>query len=127
MGGRRAVAIVGLGLVNFLARFLAGGVLFLGVKLDPTGLAFGFSMTITALLAAYLLLRLVVRPRTVREAVGIGVIWAVLALVLDVATAEPIVGVTVSYLLSELQTWTRLAVIVAVAPFTVAGGWPDRA
>jgi hypothetical protein len=116
---RRAAAIVGFGLINYLARFIVGGVLFMGLRMDPASFAFGFILTATAALAAYVLLKFVMKPGTVRQALIIAAVWAAMALILDILTAEPVVQVTVSYLLAQPQTWTRLIVILLVAPFTV--------
>src|SRR3989344_5866351 len=119
MNTRRTVKVIGFGLINFIARFIVGGILLLGVKMNPTGLGFGSLITVVALVIAYVLLKFVMKPRTIKEALGIAGVWVVMALVLDMVTAEPIVGVTVPYLFSELQTWTRLVVILIVAPFAV--------
>lgn len=99
------------GIVNFIARFAVGGVLYKG-GMDPVGFLYGALLTLTALIVAYVLARFVMKPATQKEAWKIGIVWVLIALVLDMVTAEPIVGVTVGLLLSELQTWTRLAAIV---------------
>ncbi len=111
--------ILGFGLVNFILRFIVGGVLYMGIKMDPMGFGYGFLMTLTAGVVAYVLLKFVMKPVTTTEALKIAFVWIIIALVIDVLTAEPIVKVSVSSLFSELQTWTRLAVMLLVAPFTV--------
>ncbi len=115
----RRANIFFVGLLNFFLRFLVGGVLLLGAKLNPTSLLFGFLLTLTALVVAVLLLRFVVKPTSLREALAVSVVWVGIALLLDVVTAEPIVKVSVPYLFSEPQTWTRLAAIVVAAPLAV--------
>ena len=107
------------GIANYLIRFVVGGVLFMGVKLNPEGFAFGFLLTATALVTAYCLLKFVIKPQSLGEGMAIALVWAGIALVLDILTAEPVVGVSASYLLTQPQAWTRLLAIVAVAPFTV--------
>lgn len=115
----KAIKVIGCGLLAFVARFMVGGILFQGVKMNPQSFAFGFLVSMTALVAAYVLLKLVIKPQTTKEALGIAMVWMVIALLLDVVTARPIVGVTATYLLPEIQTWTRLLVILLIAPFTV--------
>ena len=119
MDTKRIVKIIGFGVLAFLTRFLVGGILFQGIKMNPLGFWFGFLITVTALIVAYVLLRFVMKPQSVKEAVFIAIVWVVIALFLDIVTAKPIVGVSVSFLLSQIQAWTRLLVIVLVAPFTV--------
>jgi hypothetical protein len=119
MSARTMAKIVGFGVLNFLGRFLVGGILFRGIKMDPNGFAFGVLLTLTALIVTYVLLRFVMKPASIKEAVSISIVWVSTALLLDVLTAQIVVGVSVAYLLSELQTWTRLLAIVAVAPFTL--------
>ena len=119
MNSKRIFKIIGFGVLAFLARFIVGGILFQGIKINPLGFWFGFLVTVTALIVAYVLLRFVMKPQSAKEAVFIAIVWVVMALFLDVVTAKPIVGVSISFLLSQIQVWTRLLVIVLVAPFTV--------
>ena len=111
---------IGYGIVNFLIRFIIGGILFMGVKMNPITPPYGIILTLVALITAYVLLRYVMKPSSVNEAITIAVIWIIIALVLDVITAKPIVKVEVSTLLREWQTWTRLLVMLVVAPFSVS-------
>lgn len=111
----KSLKVVGVGVVNFLARFFVGGMLLLGLKMNPESFVFGFILTVTAFAVAFLLLRFVMKPNTRAAAVKIALVWMVLALLLDVVTAVPIVQVSVSYLLSEVQTWTRLFAILLAA------------
>ncbi len=116
----KTTKILGFGLVNFIIRFIVGGILYMGIKMDPIGFWYGFLMTVTAGVVAYILLKSVMKPQTTGEALKIAFVWIIIALIIDVLTAEPIVKVSVSSLFSELQTWTRLAVILLIAPFTVS-------
>lgn len=113
----RFLKVVGIGVVNFLARFFVGGVLLLGLKMNPETFVFGFILTVTAFVVAFLLLRFVMKPNTRTAAVKIALVWMALALLLDVVTAVPVVQVSVSYLLSGVQTWTRLFAILLAALF----------
>lgn len=123
----RITKILGIGLLNYLIRFAVGGVLMMGVKMDPEGLAFGVILTVVAFLAAIGLLRFVIKPATLKEALTVAVSWVIIALILDILTAQPIVKVPASYLLSELQTWTRLAAILLAAPLAVSGSRGSQA
>jgi|SRR3989344_897649 len=118
MNQGRILKIIGFGVLNFLVRFLVGGILFQAIKMDPLGFWFGFLLTATALIVSYLLLRFVVKPQSVKEAVIIALVWIVIALFFDIITAKPIVGVSVFFLFSQIQAWARLLVILAVAPLT---------
>jgi len=111
--------LIGFGLVNYLIRFIIGGILFQGVKMNPEGLAFGFIMTAVALVAAYLLMRFVMKPRTMGEALTIALAWIVIAFVIDILSARPLLKITIGYYLSEPQFWTRLLAILIVAPFVM--------
>lgn len=111
----KSLKVIGVGVVNFLARFFVGGMLLLGLKMNPETFVFGFILTVTALVVAFLLLRFVMKPNTRASAVKIALVWTVLALLLDMVTAEPVVKVFVPYLLSEVQTWTRLFAILLAA------------
>lgn len=108
------------GILNFLGRFLVGGILINVLKLNPIGFSFGFWITLTTLIVAYILMKYVVRPISTQKALKVGVTWAAIALILDIIAEVFILRiVSTSYLLSEIQTWTRLLVIVLVAPLTV--------
>ena len=113
------VKLIGIGLVNYLIRFGVAGVLFQGLKVNPEGAFFGVTITLVALVVAYLLLRFVMRPATIAEALRVAVVWVLLALVLDVITGITLLKLPLGYYFSEWQTWTRLAAILAVAPFSV--------
>jgi hypothetical protein len=116
---KKAVKVLIFGILNFLARFIVGGVLFMGLKMNPTGWAFNIILTIAALAAAYLLLRFAMKPVNLTEALTIAAVWAVIALALDAITAQPIVGVPAAFLLSQVGTWTRSLVILVAAPFSL--------
>jgi len=116
---RKGLRRLGWGFVNYLVRFFVGGVLFMGIKMNPEGFTYGFLLTATAAVTAYCLLRFIVKPHSLKEAIKISLAWATLALILDITTAQPIIGIDASYLLSEVQTWTRLLAIIAVAPFVI--------
>lgn len=115
MSGKRLGIIIGIGAVNYAIRFAVGGLLFMGLQLNPEGIAFGSVVTLTAFIAAYILLRYAVKSASRGEALGIAAVWMLIALVLDAITAQPIVGVTAGYLFSEPQVWTRLFAIIAAA------------
>ena len=114
------VKIIGFGILNFIIRFAIGGFLFLGIKIDPVGFLYGFLLTLTAFTSSYLLLRFAIKPVKLKEALIISVIWAFMALVFDIATAEPIVRIPISSLFGEIQTWTRLSVIILAAFFATS-------
>ena len=111
--------IVGVGLANYLIRFAVAGVLLRGVGVDPTGVAFGALVTIVALLAAYVLLKFVMKPASRADAFRIALVWVVIALILDAITGVTLLKLPLGYYFSEWQTWTRLIVILLVAPFAV--------
>ncbi len=115
----RIAKIVGFGLVNYAVRFAVGGLLYKVVAMNPLGFGYGFLLTLTAFVASFIFLRFVIKPITLNEALFIAGVWVVMALVLDIVTAQPIVGVTPSYLLQELQTWTRLLAVLAAGFFSV--------
>jgi hypothetical protein len=123
LSGRWFAKAFAVGLLNFLARFMVGGALWYGVKLNPEGFAYGMLLTITALIFAVLFMRFLMKPRTLNDALLIGCLWAGFALLLDVLTLGIVFNlVTVPYLLSEAQTWTRAAAVVAAAFVAVKRG-----
>jgi len=89
----KARQVIGVGIVNYLARFLVAGALFQGLKMNPESFAFGFATTAVALVAAYVLLRFVMKPTSVKQALTIAVGWAVMALAIDAATARPLLNI----------------------------------
>lgn len=91
----------------------------MGIKMDPMGFGYALLLTLTALVVAYVLLKFAMKPQSSSQALNIAFVWVIMALVIDVLTAEPIVKVSINTLFGELQTWTRLAVILLIAPFTV--------
>jgi|SRR3989344_1828450 len=111
--------LISFGLVNYLIRFVIGGILFQGVKMNPEGFAYGLILTIVALVAAYLLMRFVMKPRSVGEALTIALVWIAIAFVIDILSAGPLLKITIGYYLSEPQFWTRLLAILIVAPFVM--------
>lgn len=98
----------------------------MGLKIDPQSFMFGATLTVAALIIAYVLLRLVMKPASRRQAVKIAMIWAMIALVLDILTAKPIVMVPVAVLLSQVQAWTRLLAIVVAACLTPAQSYTPK-
>jgi hypothetical protein len=123
----KTLKTLGVGVVNFLARFIVGGILFMGVGMNAEGFAFGVLLTLAAAIVAYVLLKYVMKPASTGEAVKIALVWVVIAAVLDLATAQPVVGVAPSFLATQIQFWTRLLAIVAVAPFTFRPQQPSIA
>lgn len=107
------------GLINYAIRFFVAGYLYMGAGMNPVGFNYGLILTLLATVLAFVLLKYLVKPNSTNEAVKIALVWIVMALILDIITAEPIVHVTISSLFTELQTWTRLLVILIVAPFTI--------
>jgi len=108
--------IITFGVVNYLIRFAIGGMLYLGAGINPVGLGYGTTLTAVALISSYLFLRFVIKPRSMAEAFEIAAIWVAIAFILDVVTAQPIVHVSILYMLGEWQFWTRLAIMVLVVP-----------
>lgn len=111
--------LIGFGLINYIIRFAAAGILFQVLKVNPEGFLFGFIVTVVALIAAYFLLKFVMRPRSVGEAVMIALVWIAIAFVIDIISAGALLKITIGYYLSEPQFWTRLLAILAVTPFVV--------
>ncbi|TSC71740.1 MAG: hypothetical protein G01um101438_942 [Parcubacteria group bacterium Gr01-1014_38] len=111
----RVLKVIGFGILNFVGRFLVGGILFAGLKINPETFVFGATLTVTAFLLAYGLLRFVMRPPTRAAAVKIAFVWILIAALFDAMTAGPIVNVSAAYLFSEVQTWTRLLAILVAA------------
>jgi len=112
--------IITFGLAGYFVRFAVGGILYLGVKMDPIGFWYGASLTAVALVASYLLLKFVIKPANAGEAFLVAAIWVAIAFALDMITAQPVVHVSALYMLGEPQFWTRLAAILVVVPFAVA-------
>ena len=108
--------LVGLGLLNYLIRFLIAGALFQGVGMDPVGIPFGVIITLVSFVAAFLLLRFLVKPNSQREAWKAGLVWVVLALLLDAITGMTLLKLPLVAYFSEWQVWTR-AVAILVAAF----------
>jgi short subunit fatty acids transporter len=113
------IKLIGFGIVNYAIRFAVGGFLFLGLKMNPTGFLYGFLLTLTAFVVAYLLMRFFLKPKSKKEAFLAAGMWILIAFALDAATAEPIVRVPVESLFREPQTWTRALVILLAAPFAI--------
>ncbi|TSC64668.1 MAG: hypothetical protein G01um1014106_19 [Parcubacteria group bacterium Gr01-1014_106] len=70
----KVLKIVGFGILNFIGRFIVGGILFMGLKMDPEGFLFGAILTITAFVLAYILLRYIMPPSTLAAAVQIAIV-----------------------------------------------------
>ncbi len=113
----KTVKLVGFGILNYAVRFAVGGLLYKAVEMDPLGFWYGFLLTLTALIASFIFLRFVIKPANLGEAMFAAGVWVVIALALDIITAEPIVGVTPVYLLQETQTWTRLIAVFLAGLF----------
>jgi glucan phosphoethanolaminetransferase (alkaline phosphatase superfamily) len=111
--------LIGFGLVNYLIRFIIGAILFQGVKMNPEGFAFGFILTAVALVAAYILMRFVMKPRSMGEALTIALVWIAIAFAIDIISAGAILKITIGHYLSEPQFWTRLLAILVVVPFVL--------
>ncbi len=119
--------IIGFGVLNFLGRFIVGGILYKGivggvskgVQLDPTGFTYGAALTVAAFVFTYLLMKFVIKPASINEAFMVAILWTIISLILDVLAAAPIYGIPATYLLGEVATWTRLLVIFAAVPFVV--------
>ena len=109
--------IILFGFINYIVRFAVGGFLFMGIKMNPIGFWYGSLLTLTALISTLIFLKFIIKPKTSKSAAKTIIIWILIALALDIVTAEPIVHVNISYLLSEIQTWTRLLIMFLAIPF----------
>ncbi len=105
------------GLINYAIRFAIGGFLYMGIAMNPVGFWYGFSMTLTSLILTIIFLKFVIKPETRKNAASTITIWILIALILDIVTARPIIHIDISYLLSEIQTWTRLFVMFLAVLF----------
>ena len=119
MNGKAAAKILGLGLAVYVVRFALGGILYIQVGINPTTFMYGFWLTVAAGVMAYLLLKFAVKPTSTKEALTVAFVWVILALVIDMITAKPVINVPISYLFAEIQTWARVGIMLLVAPFTV--------
>ena len=110
---------IALGFANFLLRFIVGGLLYEGMRMDAEGLIFGFLITLTSFSASYLLFKRFIKPNNRKYAVQVSITWILIALMLDILTAGPILHIPATYLLSQPQVWIRLAAIPLAAIFSV--------
>jgi hypothetical protein len=115
----RIFKIILFGIIAFAIRFAVGGALYMGAKINPQGFWYGVILSFVAFLATLIFLRFVIKPKSLREALGIAVLWTIFAIILDIASAGPILHVPIRYLFSEIQVWTRLIAIIIAAFFAV--------
>lgn len=114
----KIIKITVLGIICFAIRFAFGGFLMMGVGIDPTSILFGLSLTLMAFVIAFLLLKFVMKPTTIKEALMIAGIWVAIVLILDTILEPIVVGITISEVFGEIQTWTRAFIILLAAPFS---------
>ncbi len=110
--------IILFGLINYFLRFALGGFLYMGTNMNPIGFWYGFSLTTASFIFTLIFLKFVIKPETTKNAIGIIFTWILIALVLDIISAGPVVHIEIGYLLSEIQTWTRLFVMFLAIPLT---------
>lgn len=115
----KTIKIILLGVINFVIRFGVAGFLLMGVQMDPVGCWFGFLLTLIPLVVSFVFLKYLIKPASLKEALSVALLWVVIAILLDMITAKPIVHVDIPSLFRELQFWTRVIIILVIAPFTV--------
>lgn len=111
--------IIGFGVLNFLGRFIVGGILYKGIQMNPIGFAYGAALTITAFVFTYILMKFIIKPASMNDAFMVAILWVIISLAFDIIAASPIYNVPIAYLLGEGATWTRLLAIFAAVPFVV--------